>query len=346
MPLARMLAIIEEERQDQEKLAWEEYQEECKEEQETWRSMEVAGERVSRAVAARAAEAAAAVECGDYVSPHQKRVQAAEARIAAAYAKLPPGSGQLADAAWVDSARGAEGLETYAVEREATADYLEQKLPRSLYDEEPDLDTVEDYDSWYKKKTSLESWMSGMTERILRERKEREAHTQTAKEWEAKEAKEAKEAEDNAAIREFLRKNAEEREEAVHTFLETASKDDMETLVDELDMPDALDAIATKAKNILHDRWRKKRLSKSAVVAVQQKAFVAERAALAAERTALAAERAALVAERAILVMERDVLTEKDSRTRVTAKERAKAKAKAKNLRNQWDDLGSLKEDT
>jgi hypothetical protein len=42
--------------------------------------------------------------------------------------------------------------------------------------------------------------------------------------------------------------------------------------------------------------------------------------------------------------MERDVLAEKE--TRANTKGRAKAKTKAKSLRNQWDDLGSLEEDT
>jgi len=275
IPLARMLGIIEEERQEKERIESEEYLAECRMMQEQ--------------------------------EQEQEQKQEPE-----------------------------QGLRR---KKEAPA-FMGGFLDDELYSgEEPDVFK----NHW----DNLSSWASNQVARSLAFRKEREDRVAQAaqKAKEAKEAREAKEADDNAAIREFLRKNAEDREEAVQTFLETASKDDMETLVDELDMPEAFDAITNKAKNILHDRWRKKRLSKSAVAALQQEALAAERAALVAERAALAAERAALVAERATLAMERDVLAEKETRARANAKGRAKAKTRA--LRTRWEDcyLNNLEED-
>jgi len=132
LPLAEMLDVVEKQREEEDRIAWED----CKAEWAlTFEGEEEQEEedRIAWEEYARPFRVAVAKERRDYIPPLKKRIRDAQARIEAALGELPPGSGHLIDVAWVDSMEGEEGLESYAAEREATAAHLEaQRRPSPL----------------------------------------------------------------------------------------------------------------------------------------------------------------------------------------------------------------------
>ena len=121
-----MLSIVEEQRTESDRIAWEDCKAEWGLTFEEEEQDQIAWEEYSRP--SRAVKADPATERAEYIPPLKRRIRTAEARIAAATGE----SDHLVDVSWVDSIDGAEALESYAAAREATAAHLEAKRTSPL----------------------------------------------------------------------------------------------------------------------------------------------------------------------------------------------------------------------